>query len=198
MIIKVDVDGVLRNLVQGICSVYNDVFFENVSPEDITDYDIDLSFPLVEKVLKKKPRHFFFNERAEDVFRYRSTALDNVKEALELLLEAGHQVVICSWQFSHTNRVATLEWLNDWDIPFSDICFTKDKWLINGDYIIDDNPEFLSDSREKANKLLVSQPYNMKFSAPDVIRCDNLLDAVSKILGKELHICRKEIKHGGC
>lgn len=60
MVIKVDIDGVLRDLVSGICDVYNSTFDQDVKPTDITDYSINKFFPLVKEKFNMLPTDFFF------------------------------------------------------------------------------------------------------------------------------------------
>lgn len=81
--------------------------------------------------------------------------------------------------------MATLEWLENWKIPFSDICFTKNKWLIGSDVIIDDNPAFLSDPMENAIKIIVTQPYNTDYNDEGVIRVNSFSEAVDDILANK-------------
>ena len=49
MIIKVDVDGVLRDIITTMCQIYNEEFNTNVKLCDVKEYDVSLSFPLIEK-----------------------------------------------------------------------------------------------------------------------------------------------------
>ena len=64
-------------------------------------------------------------------------------------------------------------------IYYDDICFTRDKDLINGDIIIDDNPEFLDKEDNGIYKVCISAPYNEDFTGYDV-RVDSLTDFVEK------------------
>ena len=55
-----------------------------------------------------------------------------------------------------------------------------DKWLIGSDIIIDDNPEFLMDKREKSKiKMLIDQPYNKECA---IKRYTNIMEAVLEIV----------------
>jgi 5'(3')-deoxyribonucleotidase len=66
-------------------------------------------------------------------------------------------------------------------IPYDDICFTRDKWMIQGDWLIDDNPEFITDERDKSRKIMINMPYNKNcdFSCD---RAKDLQEAVDMIL----------------
>lgn len=185
MIIKVDIDGVLRDLVSAICDVYNNTFDQDVKPSDVTDYSINEFFPLIKEKFNILPTDFFFINKGEAVFKNLALPFPKVKKDMQRLIDEGHQIVICSWQFTHRNRVATLEWLERWKIPFSDICFTKNKWLVGGDVIIDDNPAFLSDPMENAIKIIVTQPYNTDYNDEGVIRVNSFSEAVDAILANK-------------
>jgi 5'(3')-deoxyribonucleotidase len=104
---------------------------------------------------------FFFHKNAEKVF-YLSEPYEGVENAMQKLKDNGHKIVIVTWQFSNINKKLTLDWLDALSIPYDDICFTKDKWMIQGDIIIDDNPEFILNEKETAYKYLVDQPYNQE------------------------------------
>lgn len=69
-------------------------------------------------------------------------------------------------------------------IPYDDICFTRDKWMIQGDWLIDDNPEFIEDERDKSRKLMINMPYNRECDF-FCTRADNLKQAVDIILEQE-------------
>ena len=182
MIIKIDVDGVIRDIVKPICDIYNNNFFENVKPEEIVDYNINNEFPLIEELMHKKPTEYFFIERGRDVFRYLATTFNGVIEAINLLKEHGHKIVICTWQLNNDNIINTVNFLNDWKVPFDDLCFTRDKHIVNGDFIIDDNPEFLDHCDESGAKIIIDQPYNRYYNPNGVKRCKSLLEAAKYII----------------
>lgn len=161
MIIKVDIDGVLRNMNDKLVSLYNQRFKTNLTVEDMTDYDVSKSFPLFEIQTQTTAKDYFFNTHKEDVF-YFTKAYDGVQESMQKLKDNGHKIVIATWQFTTMNKKLTLDWLDAKGIPYDDICFTKDKWMIQGDIIIDDNPEFILNEKETAYKYLVDQPYNQE------------------------------------
>ena len=154
-------DGVLRNMNARMIELYNQKFKTNLTIEDITDYDVSKSFPLFEMRGNMTAKDYFFKVRSLDCFLL-SKPYEGVKEAMQKLKDNGHKIVIVTWQFSIKNKSYTLEWLEENHIPYDDICFTKDKWMIQGDVLIDDNPEFILDEREKSYKYLIQQPYNQE------------------------------------
>ena len=177
MIIKIDVDGVIRDIMPVVCQIYNDEFGTSYTVEDITDYDISLLFKGIREKYDMTASDFFFRKNASKVF-LRSKPFDGVREAITILREKGHKVVICTWQFTLGNIMRTLNFLDVWGIKYDDICFTKDKWMVKCDYIIDDNPGFLIDERETGKKIIIDAPYNREWNDEGIIREKSLYDAV--------------------
>ena len=181
MIIKIDIDGVIRNISETMCELYNTVFKENITEEDITDYDVDISFPKVKECLGNSAAKFFFADNSHLIFR-NSNPYKDAKEAIDRLMDQGHKVVIVTWQRTLQNKIDTLDFLERNNIKYDDICFTRDKWMIEGDWLIDDNPEFLKDEREKSKKIVIDMPYNKDDDFIHCIRTNTLKEAVDYIL----------------
>lgn len=159
MTIKIDVDGVIRDMLGAMCKMYYK-FDPIVKEENITDYDVEKSFPLIKTKTGMSAHDYFFVINAEDTFYNMPTVLNGARYGIELLKISGHKIVIVTHQAGFYNKIYTLRFLDYYGIPYDDICFTRDKWAIEGDYIIDDNPEFLNDEREKAKKIIIDAPYN--------------------------------------
>lgn len=180
MIIKIDVDGVIRNINETLCRLYNDLFNENLTSENILDYDVDKTFKRIHQELGLSACDYFFDLSSKEVF-LNSSPYDGVREAILDLKQSGHKVVIVTWQYSLENKYNTLLFLQKNKIPYDDICFTRDKWMIQGDWLIDDSPEFICNKKERAKKILVNMPYNKDIDY-DGIRANNLKEAVNIIL----------------
>ena len=60
MVVKVDVDGVIRNMFDKMCSLYNVLFEDDKTVDDIKDYDVDKSFPKIKEKLGISANKFFF------------------------------------------------------------------------------------------------------------------------------------------
>lgn len=152
-IIKVDVDGVLRNLLPKMCELYNDYYNENVTPEDIKNFDLKDSFNKCED-----PIEWFFQKNGSYVY-LNSTLFFNAKEAMDILHKKGYYIIIVSNQPTHKQIENTLEWLKENEIYYDSICFTEKKHLILGDIIVDDNIDNLNNCHE-CEKILIDAPYN--------------------------------------
>ena len=183
MIVKIDVDGVIRNINETLCRLYNDLFNENLTPDDMFDYDVEKVFNKIQEEMGMTACDYFFDLCSKEVF-LNSPPYDGVREAILDLRHAGHKVVIVTWQYSLENKYNTLLFLQKNKIPYDDICFTRDKWMIQGDWLIDDNPEFITDGREKSSKIMIRMPYNKECNF-FCTRANDLRQAVDIILDQE-------------
>lgn len=180
-VVKIDVDGVIRDIFTPMLKMYNYIFNEHLSVDDITDYDVGKVFTKVKEHYGMSAAEWFFDTNGRKIFLY-GKPYQGVAEAIDLLREHGHKVVIVTWQPLLENKLNTLKFLDKYGIHYDDICFTKDKWIINGDYIIDDNPEFLTEEREKAEKIVIDYPYNKSQPISCVFRGKDLKEAVQYLI----------------
>lgn len=138
MVIKVDIDSVIRDITTQMLKVYNNSIYaeKQLTLEDLYSYDVDISFPgLIDA------SDFFFNVHAEEVFGM-ADCCKNAKEGLQLLKDKGCTIRIVSLQFKH-NMLRTMQWLVQHGIPFDEVCFVDSKNSVDGDVLIDDYPQNL-------------------------------------------------------
>lgn len=179
-IVKVDIDGVIRDIMSTIRALYYQATGVFLEDEDITRYDVNDVFVKIPDA-----RNFFFEgKNAETVFK-ESIPFPGARMALRELSDAGFKIVLVTWQIGTRNKTYTLDWLDKWKIPYDDICFTRDKYMIDGNYLIDDNPEFLSDERDKSSKIMIERPYNKEWKSP-IFRAQCLRSAVSAIINGDV------------
>ena len=188
MVIKIDVDGVIRNISNPMCDLFNELTGSNMTPEDIRQYDVEKAFRVEGKFPgATSAADYFFNVNAERVFGAGNKygIYPGADEAIRMLRKDGYEIIICTWQTTLKNKIMTLEFLDSHGIEYDDIMFTRDKWRVAGDIIVDDNPEFLLDSREEAYPLIIDMPYNRKKSLADMDRFGSLMEVVMEILKEE-------------
>ena len=184
--VKVDIDGVLRDMVGKCCEIYNKKYgykYDEVTIDDITDYNIAHFFEAVKLEEGVSPSYYFYTVNGQEVF-LKSDMLFEAKHAIDKLIENGFRVVIVSYQFNNLNKMSTLQWLSNNEIQYHDICFTDKKWLVMADYMIDDNPQHLFDEKETAKKILVMQPYN-NVDVGDCFVAEDIHEAVEHIISSE-------------
>jgi 5'(3')-deoxyribonucleotidase len=82
--------------------------------------------------------------------------------------------------FHKTAIMQTVEWLDNWDIPYWDICFMKDKGAVGAHVYIDDSPANVNSLRALGCRTIVfSNSTNRALPAP---RADNWLQAEKLVL----------------
>jgi len=84
-------------------------------------------------------------------------------------------------KYSHrTSITQTVEWLDNYDIPYWDICFMNDKGAVGAHVYIDDSPENIISLRKQGCKTIVfSNSTNRKLPGP---RADNWLEVERLVL----------------
>ena len=75
-------------------------------------------------------------------------------------------------KYSHrTSITQTVDWLDNYDIPYWDICFMNDKGAVGAHLYIDDAPEnIISLRKQGCNTIVFSNSTNREFAGP---RADN-------------------------
>lgn len=184
-VVKIDVDGVIRDMLGALCKMYF-AFEREIEREDITDYRVNISFPKIKQELGIDAHDYFFTYHSEDVNFNMAVPLYGAKEAIEKLRKFGYKIVIVTKQNTFDNKIHTISFLKHYGIYYDDICFTADKWLVQSDFMIDDNPEFLQNKREGTpheNRFIIDAPYNC--GCTEFKRFMSLLDAVQYIIKKD-------------
>jgi 5'(3')-deoxyribonucleotidase len=152
-IIKIDCDGILRDMLPLMCQVYNDYYNENLTPDDIKYFDVNKVFTKCQNAYD-----FFFKEHSKFIY-LNSPKCEKAKEAMDLLHEKGYHIIIVSTQQTIDRQFYTLQWLKDNDIYYDSICFTTEKQIISGNIVVDDYENNLLKCHEK-KKILIDAPYN--------------------------------------
>ena len=151
----VDLDGVLRDIFSQMIKLYNNKFGESLKPEDVKDYDVDVSFPKAHAAYGSS-YHYFFEKHADYVFLL-SPPMEGAVEAIKRLKEYG-KVVIATIQPTTHNKILALKWLDKWGVPYDEIRFVDTKVGIDCDYFIDDYPKNMESVG--GLKILINAPYN--------------------------------------
>ena len=178
MVIKIDIDGVLRNILKPMCELYNDEFCTDIKPKDVNRYNVNEMFPLVKEVFGISAVEYFFERHSYSVFRC-APRYEGVTKAINKLRKLGHKIVIVSFQKSLENKIDTLNWLKSNKIYYDDICFTSNKNIVNGDVMIDDNPDFLYQITGNCQTILIDMPYNQE--CKDFTRFSTFVDFVNTL-----------------
>lgn len=176
MTILVDMDDVLEKLVVGWVEVLNQRYNLDVKPEEVDDWNIAKTFPML-----TKEQVFEVAEEAE--LWYHVKPIEGAREALEKLIAKGHDIVIVTASVYRTLQVKMEEVLFKYFpfITWNQVIVTSRKQLIKGDVLIDDAPHNLING--DYHKILFTAGHNRKFDEKSIgaVRVDNWDEALIEI-----------------
>ena len=151
MRIGIDCDGVLRDfipdLIDGIKETHPQHADKILVPES-WDWETWLPFWTEEETEK-----YVFEDNYLDYFGPECSPIkSSVEDWIDLKVWAtknGHELILVSAQRPHCKEPTT-EWLQRWGFMFDEVHYTKHKWSIDVDVLIDYSPEKLDDFDKKS------------------------------------------------
>ena len=151
MRIGIDCDGVLRDFIPALIDSIKETHPQHADkilvPES-WDWDTWLPFWTNEETEK-----YVFEDNYLDFFGPEcppiQSSVDDWKTLKRWAEDNGHELVLVSAQREHCEEPTT-EWLKMWGFDFKEIHYTKHKWGVDVDVLIDDSPEKLNDFRYKS------------------------------------------------
>jgi uncharacterized HAD superfamily protein len=170
--IGVDIDGVVRNLYHPLVKVFKEQHkrFKIDPIEEWTDYKIWNHFtfngkPADEHWFKK----LWFDDHAEYIYRKGAFAYPWACEVLKHLKSKGHKIILISAQPSRKCMGLTLQWINDWKVPWNEVHFTEynSKSNVDCNVYIEDSPyqiTKLSHRKGYRNTWVYDQPWNQTYN----------------------------------
>ena len=180
-IFGVDLDGVVGDfygIIRNIASEWLNKPLDNLTK--------DVSYGLSEWGLDEfggYDRLHRFAVTQRNIFRDMEP-IEHAPAILRKLSNQGIRVRIITHRlflkFSHRTTIRqTVDWLDNFDIPYWDICFMNDKGAVGANVYIDDAPENINNLRKQGCKTIVfSNSTNLDLPGP---RADNWFD-VEKIV----------------
>ena len=150
--IAVDMDGVIANLHDVWLKIYNSDYNDNLRKEDITLWNWHV---LCKPECGEKLYRYLDNP---DLFR-NLPVIEGSQEVLKEL-SSKYDIFICSAPYNINNVLPKVEWLRK-NFPFlneKNFVFTRNKGILNADFLIDDNPDNFIDFRGEG--LLFDAPHN--------------------------------------
>lgn len=181
--VAIDMDGVLYDLLTPWIKEYNEIFGDNLSPEQITTYDLSHYIKCDKESLN------YILERPD--FWGKIELYDGVYEAIDRLSQDPEIDLLFVTATTYKTAAAKFQRIFDL-LPMvnkENIIITGRKYLINADIFVDDWEENLKKMENSVNKImfLITQNYNKNFPAEQygIIRCSSLARAVDLILKGE-------------
>ena len=182
-----DCDGVLRDFIPDLIECVKTTHPEHADkiliPES-WDWDQWLPFWSNDETEKYVFEDNFLDFFGVDANPIKSSVDDWIK-IKRWAEDNGHKLVLVSAQRDHCKEPTT-EWLKKYGFDFEEIHYTKNKWGIDVDVLIDDSPEKLNDFRYKSISGGVPVCYKQTWNQEchnDYISIDRLSDIMTKIFG---------------
>lgn len=179
MIIACDVDDTICNLQEVVINLFNKNFGSNYTLEDFTEYDIMNVLPTQDAMIMKE---MYGLSGLYDKVK----PMPGVQEALEKLINLGHQVYLVTAAIPKTygEKVSFIQRFFPY-IDESHIVCMKHKWMFKCDVMIEDNLQNLL-AKPYYHRILLDRPWNQsnKDYVYDIHRCHNwkdILAAINKI-----------------
>lgn len=183
-IIKVDIDGVLRNFVGSVNHVY-DKYYPNFWRMPVTEWDLSLFYQIKEEIWD-----FIFRKHAQEIFlKYAQCHHENISSLL-LFAEANPSFEIKLVTANKEPAVvdATLLWLAKTGLDIFPVVFEKNKTLIKGDFLIDDYIKNLQESaREGEIPMAITRPWNRHWPGHSYDTMQEVLDEIVEIVKSNVH-----------
>ena len=152
MRIGIDCDGVLRDFIPALIDSIKETHPQHANkilvPES-WDWETWLPFWTEEETEK-----YVFEDNYLDFFGVEASPIKSSVEDWPKLVQwakdNGHELILVSAQRPHCEEPTT-DWLQRWGfVGLDEIHYTKNKWSIDVDVLIDDSPEKLKDFKEKS------------------------------------------------
>lgn len=176
MRILIDMDDTIENLGEAWVDCLNRKYGTNVDWFNIRNWDMQISFPtLTEKQI--------YEVLDEETLWDSVTVKKDAPEHIKALMDQGHEVFIVtsSWYTTVFPKVERCLFKYFPFLSWEQVIITSHKYLINGDILIDDNPENFVNGTYFG--ILFSAPHNVDFdeATNNLVRADNW-DSVSIIV----------------
>ena len=157
-VLGVDLDGVCADFYAGLKPIAAE--WLGVDPKLLSD---EVSWELPEWGVDKAPGGYEalhkFAVTQRDLFRD-LPAMSGAPQALRILSQANIRIRIITHRLiiKYFHQVAarqTIEWLDNHDIPYWDLCFMREKGAVGADLYIEDAPHNIERLRAEGNKVIV-------------------------------------------
>ncbi len=158
MTILVDMDDTIEQLLKAWVRGVNEKYGRNVAYDDVESWDVSAAFPgLTRAQVYEIPMQPGFWKTVEPV--------PGAAEALQRLIDAGHQVYIvtATLQESINEKMNDLLFRYFPFLSWNQVIITANKQLIRGDVLIDDGIHNLVGGDYV--KILMTAPHNRSFDA---------------------------------
>ena len=187
MRIGIDCDGVLRDFIPDVINKINETrphHSDKILTPNSWNWEDWLPFWTEDETEK-----YIFEDNFYELFGPDANPIPSVLEDFPILkawaIKNGHELVLVSAQRPHCEE-PTMEWLQRWGIMFDEYLFTKEKWSIDVDVLIDDSPEKLDIFNERSvaygRPICMNQTWNQE-SQKKYMPIERLSDLIGRCFG---------------
>jgi len=191
--IGIDIDSTIYDLEAAWVAKYNKIYGDNMKQWEFDDWDFIFS----KKKIRCTPESFFWISQHADV-QWDTYPIHGAKEVLSQLQADGHLICIVSSAKRGVIPIKVAKLMQDFPELDYELHFTKEKWLVHLDVMIDDNPYLMKQWARLFNLpplIVFSQRWNTKVPIPDdsqnlIVRAGNWHEVYRminrQILGEEV------------
>ena len=188
MRIGIDCDGVLRDFIPDLINSIKETHpqhTDKIKPVHAWEWETWLPFWTEEETEK-----YVFEDNFLDFFGAECPPIDSSVEDWPKLKqwakENGHELILVSAQRPHCEEPTT-EWLKKYGFDFDEIHYTKHKWSIDVDVLIDDSPEKLEQFADRSvnygSAICYKQTWNTQCQNKGMA-IDRLSDIIGRVFGE--------------
>ena len=187
MRIGIDCDGVLRDFIPDVINKIkstNPEHSDKILTPNSWNWEDWLPFwseDETEDYIFDKHYYELFGPDANPI----PSSLEDWPKLVEWAKENDHELVLVSAQREHCKELTT-EWLQRWGIVFDEMHYTKEKWSIDVDVLVDDSPEKLEKFEDRSvaygRPICMKQTWNTE-SQKKYMTIDRLSDLTTRVFG---------------
>ena len=187
MRIGIDCDGVLRDFIPALIDSIKESHPEHADKiKTPTDWEWESWLPFW---TEEETEKYVFEDNYLDFFGPEcppiKESVDDWKTLKRWAEDNAHELILVSAQREHCEEPTT-EWLKEYGFDFDEIHYTKHKWAVDVDVLIDDSPEKLKEFKEKSvvggTSICMKQSWN-KECQDSSMSIDRLSDIMSLVFG---------------
>ena len=187
MRIGIDCDGVLRDFIPALIDSIKETHPEHADKIlEPTSWDWEQWLPFW---TEEETEKYVFEDNYLDFFGVVASPIKSSVEDWPKLKqwakENDHQLILVSAQREHCKEPTT-DWLQRWGFMFDEMHYTKEKWSIDVDVLIDDSPEKLDIFNDRSvaygKPICFKQTWNTE-SQKKYMTIDRLSDIMTRVFG---------------
>ena len=187
MRIGIDCDGVLRDFIPALIDSVKETHPEHADKiKTPTDWEWESWLPFW---TEEETEKYVFEDNYLDFFGVEcppiKESVEDWKKLKRWAEDNGHELVLVSAQRLHCEEPTT-EWLKEYGFNFDEIHYTKHKWSIDVDVLIDDSPEKLDIFKDRSvaygNSICFKQTWNQG-SQKKYMTINRLSDIMTRVFG---------------